>query len=151
MSPAPYIPRDEEVAIAYLKLVLGMATVDEDLPRGLTGGFVTVDTVGGIAAQEDGLREAVVRVDSWYSNGQNANPSWSKAHDPLALLEEVTIASGGHGHASMALGADYRSVRVLTSTRLLTRPRKIRADPSGYARWTADLALDWTLDTRSTP
>lgn len=142
------IPPARVVAVAYLKALLDTESVDAVLPTTFADTFLTVLTVGGIPAQESGLREAVVTVDCWAAGGTQARPRWAAAEEPMDRLEELTIANraGILVQPFAPSAASYRRARVFATTRLLTVPRRVEGDPSGYARITADLALDWTLD-----
>lgn len=148
MSPSPpYLPTTERVAVAWLSAALSGPSVGLELPGDpstwLDEGFVQVQALPGGSADVDTpeRRRPVVQVDLWAAGGSSSiSPRWNLAGQ-LAEALRVATETQNYG-ATVALPGDYDDARV-QAVYFLTEPRRIPDDPSGYARMTVDLALDW--------
>jgi hypothetical protein len=160
------------VGVAWLKAVLGLDAVATDLPRPdggtlswastktVDGGFITCRPLiaGGANIDVPQRRGSKFQVDTWASAGGSSNkPLWNRADD---LGERIRIAHedrgnvyGLHGIAdqadivvaspfTIALPNNHDTARVLAAY-LISEPTRVENDPSGYARVTVDLAIDW--------
>lgn len=108
-------------------------------------GFVQVQAfLGGIGdAELPEARRPIVQVDTWAAPataGSN-RPPWNKA---ALLMEYIQRAVEGQQYSRpVELLPAYRPARVM-SVYFQTQPRRVVDDPSGFARFTADLAVDWS-------
>lgn len=152
MSPlpaGPYLPTTERVAVAWLGAVPGLAAegVGLELPTAPTtwadAGFVQVQAIPGGSADVDTpeWRRPVLQVDFWATGGPSSiTPPWNLA---ARLVELVRAATETQAYgAAVTLPDDYLAARVQAAY-FVTEPRRVLDDPSGYARFTTDLALDW--------
>ena len=153
MTPTPvgpYPPTNELVAVAWLRTVAGIdsgqvaTTLPKDPTTWADAGFLQASAIIGGLPDRDGLgRHPFVQLDAWANGGASGKPPWNLAN---RLLELVRIATEdamiGHHGAAVVLPTGYGGARVL-SAYLVTEPARVVDDPSGYARFTADLALDW--------
>ena len=147
-------PNSELVAVAWLRTVLGLtaAMVSTRLPTDTTlweeSGFVTVGggdgtgaVIGGSPNREMPLRAPVVSVHCWAVKRGSGRPPWGKA----AQLAEL-IVTGTYDETRMrrqlTLPSGYQPAR-LNEAYALSEPRRIPADPSGYAHFQLDLQLHW--------
>lgn len=155
-----YRPNSELVAAAWLALYvpdltavtagdLVGATLPKDAAKWAATGFLQVSSLGsGSPSVDIPLRRPVLQLDSWAtgntsSTASSLKPQWNLAAD---LIEAVRIATedaqtGRYGK-SIAVRAGYLNARVQAAY-LVTEPLRVLDDPSGYARFTADLAIDW--------
>lgn len=149
----PFYPTSELVAIAWLGLnVPGLAagqvgtTLPKDVAAWQDQGFLQVQSIpGGRQPDVDlPLRLPVLQLDGWATSGPSSSkPPWNLAN---RLLELVRLAcedaqTGKYGK-TLVVKADYRNARV-QAVYPLTEPARVPEDPSGYARFTMDLAVDW--------
>lgn len=150
MSPVapPFPPNTDLVAMAWLVQRVGLdaGMVAGSLPAvasWLDEGFVTVQTIPGTQPNVDiPVRRPIVQIDTWGAGGvQTAKPHWPKAYRLAELIRLATEDGQVYGQA-VTLPADYTGVRVQAAY-LVAEPSKVPGDPSGYARVTLDLALDW--------
>lgn len=146
---AKYQPTAERVAVAWLGAVDGLAPgyVGTELPSDpatwLESGYVQIQALPGGATDIDvpQWRRAVLQLDTWATGGPSSiSPPWNLA---AHLAEHVrdAIESQAYGQV-IDLGPHYYDARV-QAVYFTTEPRRILDDPSGYARFTTDLALDW--------
>lgn len=161
MSPAPvapYLPTNELVAVAWLSqrvpgLSAGQVATtlpgkrqDGTLPWG-DEGFVQVQAIpGGMPDIELPVRHPVLQVDCWAATVDAAGnvsmkPPWNKANRLAELIRNATEHGQIHGRP-VVLPEGYLGARV-QAVYLITEPTRVPGDPSGYARFTLDLALDW--------
>ena len=151
--PGPYPPTNELVAIAWLGqrvdgIVEGQVatTLPKDKAAWADEGFVQVQALPGGSPDIDvPLRRPVLQVDLWAvtldANGNASNkPPWNKANR-LAELLRLATESQAYGKP-VTLPDGYRGARVQAAY-LIGEPTRVTDDPSGYARFTVDLALDW--------
>lgn len=154
----PYLPTSALVAVGWLGtrvpgLTPGM--VATKLPRELTDwadlGFVQVTMIPGSFDVDGGIRHALAQIDCYAATmaadgTPSAKPPVGKATRLAELIvrateDDVQRATVGFGKP-VALPAGYLAARVLTAYPR-TDPAEVAGDPSGYARVTFDLALDW--------
>lgn len=156
MSPVPvgpYFPTNDLVAVAWLGQrvpLLDDSQVATVLPRNpsswLEGGFVTAATVAGSPDIEIPVRRPLVQVDCWAADAKSdgsvgAKPPWARANRLAELIRNATEDIQQYAQA-VTLPAAYLGARVL-AVYLVTEPSRVLDDPSGYARYTLDLAFDW--------
>lgn len=149
----PFLPTNELVAVAWLSqrvpgIVAGqVATTLPSSPAAWAAeGFVQVQSIGGIPDVELPVRHPLMQVDFWAasvdaSGTVSSKPPWNKANR-LAELVRAAIEDGQEYGKPVTLPADYLGARVLAVI-LISEPMRMSGDPSGYAHYSADLALDW--------
>ena len=145
----PYLPTNGLVAMSWLgQRVTGLtpAMVAGSLPKSPEAwadeGFVQVTEIPGARANIDlpQARRPIVQVDFWACNPGSAKPPLHKAAR-LAELVRAAIEVQSYGQA-VVLPNGYLGARVQAAY-FLDEPSVVRDDPSGYARLTADLEVDW--------
>lgn len=144
----PYYPTTGLVAQAWLaQRVEGItaAMVAATLPRDTAAwallGFVQVTPVAGSPEVDLDVRRPLVQVDCWAVAPNSAKPPRMKAHR-LAELIRVATYDGARYSQPVEMPEHYAGAIVL-SAYLNTEPAEVPDDPSGFARVTFDLALDW--------
>lgn len=90
-------------------------------------------------------RMSVVQLDAWARKPTSARQPWGVA---TTLLEKVRLATfrdvWTYRRPIQMPVSGYTNARVLGA--YLTRePTRVEGDPSAYARYTCDLAVDWTV------
>jgi hypothetical protein len=144
----PLPPTNELVAAAWLAqrvegLTAGMVatSLPADTSTWADLGFVQVQALpGGVPDLDVPIRRPVFQVDAWAVNPSSAKPPWGKANH---LAELIRIAVEGQAYSQpVTLPDAYTDARVL-SAYMVSEPLRMPGDPSGYARFTFDLALDW--------
>jgi hypothetical protein len=155
LPAGPYLPTNGLVALAWLaQRVPGLndSMVGSTLPRDMTkwagAGFVQAVPVTGLPGRELPTRHPVVQVDAWavaLSSDGSVNrekPPWAKA----ARLAELVVAACENDvqlfSRPVVMPENYHGARVLAAYPT-TEPASVLDDPSGYARVTFDLAIDW--------
>lgn len=157
LPAGPYLPNSSLVVAAWIgQRVPGIAPaqVATSLPRDLTTwaseGFVQVTIVPTPAEVDVPIRHAYAQIDVWAvrlkpDGSASAKPpvnlAWRLANLIARACEDDTQRIGGFGRP-VTLPVDYVSARVQAAY-LQTEPSEVPDDPSGYARVTFDLALDW--------
>jgi hypothetical protein len=157
LPAGPYLPNSSLVVSAWLgQRVPGIvpAQVATRLPRNLSTwadeGFVQVTIVPTPAEVDIPLRHAYAQIDAWAvrlnaDGSAGAKPpvnlAWRLANLIARACEDDVQRVGGFGR-EVALPADYLAARVQAAY-FQTEPSEVPDDPSGYARVTFDLALDW--------
>lgn len=146
----PYLPTNELVAAAWLgQRVPGLAAdmVATTLPSNpaawQASGFVQVVALpGGSPDLYVPIRKPVLQVDAWATPAATSGKvPWGLANH---LAELVRVAVDGQAYGlPVTLPVGYLGARVL-GVILATEPRRVEGDPSGYARYTLDLAVHWT-------
>lgn len=150
MTP-PKLPAGEQVAIAWLKTIVG-DIVALTLPKpGTDGtyswagtGFCTVDTVGGTPHLYVPLHEPVIGVECWAVNPNSQKPPWGTAS---ALAQQIQAACWDHPTVprTLVIPGGYPVVQV-KSAYLTGEPRRIPDDPSSYARYSIPgIVLPWVV------
>lgn len=139
-----WTPTNDLVAVAYLPRVIELdaSHISTELPTDQTSwadsGFITVNTAGGTPHPDLPQRAPVLTLDFWAVKGK-----WNLA---AKLAESVVDAFEGRmDNATFDVKTNYSRARVLDG-RVLTEPRKVRNDPSLFARLTLDLLLHWTKE-----
>jgi hypothetical protein len=145
----PYLPTNGLVVMSWLgQRVTGIVpaqvagSLPDDRTKWVDEGFVQVTEIPGARADIDlpQARKPIVQVDFWACNIAGAKPPWHKAARLVELLRSaVEVQPYG---APLVLPAGYLGARVQAAY-FLDEPSAVRDDPSGYARFTADLAVDW--------
>ncbi len=150
-------PTASLVAIAWLSLhvpeLLGGDIVGTGLPSDVTKwadtGFLQVSMLPSGSPNVDiPVRKPIVQLDAWATGNRGANasstkPQWNLAGQLLEAVREATedAQTGFYGRA-IDVKTNYRQARV-QAVYLVSEPMVVDDDPSGYARFTADLAVDW--------
>lgn len=144
----PYYPTNGLVAVAWLAqrvpgLTPGM--VATSLPRDTAtwadAGFVQVTPVTGTPDVDLDVRHPIVQVDCWAMTPNSAKPPKAKAAR-LSELIRVATHDGARYSQPVVMPEHYLGAIVL-SAYMSTEPADVPDDPSGFARVTFDLALDW--------
>lgn len=157
MSPiaGPFPPNNDLVGVAWLSqrvpgIVAGQVatTLPANAAAWTAEGFVQIQAIpGGRAPDIDvPLRLPVFQVDCWAVTADSAGvptykPHWAKANRLAELIRIATEDGQLYGKA-VVMPAGYSGARVQAAY-LLGEPGRVNDDPSGYARLTLDLALDW--------
>ena len=139
-------PTTELVAVAWIGGIQGLSPgmVATQLPKDNTtwaaSGFVTVRTVGGAPGMYVPLRQPVVAVDAWAVNPTSNKPPWFQANGLMELIDQgCRVSNAGRW---LTLPGLYLQARVATAY-WVTEPQRVYTDQGGYARYTANLALNW--------
>lgn len=136
----------ELVTIAWLANVQGLtssmvaATLPKDNTTWAASGFVTVRASGGSPGIHVPMRNPVVTLDCWAVRPGSAKPPWYQANQ-LAELIDAGCRSALAGR-TVVLPTNYGSVRV-HSAYLISEPRRVYGDQGDYARYTADMSVNW--------
>lgn len=150
-TPAgPYYPTNELVAEAWLSqrvpgLTAAMVatTLPKDVAAWADAGFLQVQALPGGAPDVDiPLRRPVFQLDAWATTPGSAKPPWHLANRLIELVRNATEADTALYGREVELPLDYLGARVQAAY-LIGEPRRVTDDPAGYARFTADLAIDW--------
>lgn len=150
---APYLPTAELVAVAWARQrVPGLdGIVATSLPRNTETwagtGFVTLRAIpSGPYAPNGTKRTSVVQADAWWTSTSgttsSATPQWGKANQLIEALVAATEAADARYSIPVDLPSQYRGAVVL-AVYPNGDPQKVEGDPSGYARYTMDLVVDW--------
>lgn len=144
-----YLPNDELVAIAWLgQRVPGFApamvatTLPQD-PAKWPDGFVQVQSLPGGTADVDIAvrRSPMLQVDFWAApTGGSSKPPWGLAN-LLAARAVFATEEQAYG-AAVQLPAGYLGARVQAAY-FADLPSRVPGDPSGYARLSGNLVIDW--------
>tara|TARA_B100000700_G_scaffold110520_4_gene124544 strand:- start:998 stop:1480 length:483 start_codon:yes stop_codon:yes gene_type:complete len=149
-----YLPTSDLVAVAWLRQrvpLLDAGSVATALPSDASlwaeAGFVTARAVTGIPDIDTFTRRPIVQVDCWAvgmdaAGNVTTKPPWNKAARLAELIRNATEDVQAYGRP-VELPAAYLPARVQAAY-LYSEPSKVTDDPSGYARITFDMALDWT-------
>lgn len=149
------IPTNALVAVAWAgQRVTGItpAMVATRLPRGTEAnpypwrdlGFVQMTPITGTPDVDLDVRHPLVQVDCWAMNPDTTNPPIGKANNLAELVRTATHSPAAPYSSPLAMPTGYAPA-ILLSAYALTEPVEVADDPSGYARVTFDLALDWAL------
>lgn len=147
-------PHNELVGIAWLKGVPGLpagsigTTLPSDNSTWSASGFIQVGIAGGSPEPYLPIHRPVLQLDFWAVNSSGSRPPWGKANQ---LAEVVKANCYDHQDAATPTlrtvtlhVAGYQQARVL-SAQMMTEPRRMPDDEARYARYSADLALVWTV------
>lgn len=138
-------PQSEMVAALWLE-TLGLAAdaIGTDLPADpiswATGGYVQVSTMGGSPHPYIPERAPTVQVDCWANRPNSELPPWNRAGD---LAGQILNATYEPQLVALVMPIGFRPARVQTVT-VLTEPRRMPGDPSGFARVMLELIMHWT-------
>lgn len=151
----PYYPTNALVACAWLgQRVPGLTPdmVATRLPRDVATwadeGFVQASPVTGVPDVDIPVRHPLVQLDFWavtVDAGGNVSTK-QPIHKANRLAELVRVATESPSalySRPVVMPANYSGAIVL-SAYPVTEPYEVPDDPSGYARVTFDLAIDWT-------
>lgn len=151
-TPAgPYPPTNELVAVAWLSQrvpeLIGLGIVATTLPKDTSKwtdtGFVQArSVVGGIPNIDIPLRRPVIQLDTWACSSGSNKPSWNLANRLVELIRIETEEMADYNKA-VTLPDGYNGA-IVGSAYFINEPRRVNDDPSGYARFTVDLAINWT-------
>lgn len=152
------LPTNEVVGVAWLaQRVPGLtaAMVATSLPGPDNGGalpwqetgFVQLQHISGRGAEVDiPVRRPVFQLDAYFAPKVGSiKPPWGEANALLELVRDATEVSTALYGRPLTLPAAFRVARVQAAY-LITEPVRITADPSGYARYSLDLAIDWVVN-----
>lgn len=149
----PYAPTNALVVQAWLgQRVAGVvpAQIAGRLPRDPStwadAGFIVVSIVGGSPDVDIPVRHPLAQIDAYAvtldaAGTVSTKPPVAKANR-LAELVRIATDAGTFYSKPVAMPANYLGAIVLGAA-VTSEPREITDDPSGYARVTLDLALDW--------
>lgn len=145
----PYLPNNGLVAMTWLRQrVPGVlaSQVAGDLPTDVTKwadeGFIQVTEIPGAQADIDlpQARRPVVQVDYWACTPSSAKPPW---HLAARLVELVRFAVEEQAYGQpLVMPDNYLGARV-QAVYGRDEASRVLNDPSGYARYTQDLSVDW--------
>lgn len=148
-----YPPTNAIVAVAWLsQRVPGFtaAMVATRLPRDVTAwnanGFAQVTPITGAPDVDIPVRRPLVQLDFWTvkldAQGNVSTKPPVAAANILAERVRIATEDGALYNTIVITPPAYENAIVL-SAYPLTEPAEIPDDPSGYARVSFDLALDW--------
>jgi hypothetical protein len=145
----PYFPTNELVVEAWLSQhVPGLvaAMVATSLPKDPTtwaeSGFLQVQALPGGSPDVDiPVRHPVFQIDAWATRPGSSKPPWHLANRLIELVRNATESTAAYGRP-VTMPPNYLGARVQAAY-LISEPRRVTDDPAGYARFTADLAVDW--------
>lgn len=140
------------VVTAWLATIPGItaAMVGTTLPRPAADGTVSwADTgfvqattgVGGTPNKDVPLSSPVVQIDCWATQSNSDLPPRAKANALAMAVWWAAVLNTGI-ETVLALRSGYAGARVM-SAYLLGEPRPVYGDPSDYARYTVDMAMNW--------
>lgn len=147
-------PNGELVTQAWLAVCAGIpagmiATKLAPIESWTDGGYLTVRTLssGGNDVDVVERRQTIAQVDTWGARAGRVRPLWGVA---ATLMERIRLATtrdaslAWTGRPILMPVSGYQDARILGA--YLTRePSRVEGDVSGYARFTTDLAVDWTV------
>lgn len=154
--PLPLDAADELVAAAWIGSITGLspAMVGEQLPPDVNAdgtvaswvstGFVTVAVVGGTPDALLPVNRTVVQVDCWATVPGSNKPPWPKAAAIATVIRRATWDRYRIPRPlTLAVNGVTYPTAVVRSAYLATTFRRVYDDQGDYARYQADLALDW--------
>lgn len=146
----PYLPTSGLVSMLWLRQRVPGVTaaqvagvLPEDRTKWADAGFIQVTEIPGARADIDlpQARRPIVQVDFWACKVGSAKPPWNLAAR-LVELVRAAVEVQEYGK-TLDMPASYLGARVQAAY-FIDEPSKVLDDPSGYARFTADLEVDWT-------
>lgn len=158
MSPAPvgpFYPTNALVVQAWLGQrvpSLAPAQVASRLPRDPAAwadeGFVVASIVGGSPDVDVPVRRPLAQLDAYAvtldaAGTVSTKPPVAKANRLAELVRVATELDTARYSSPVVMPANYLGAIVL-SAYVVGEPREITDDPSGYARVTLDLMIEWT-------
>jgi hypothetical protein len=109
-------------------------------------GFVTAIAIPGSRPNVHvPRRQSVMMVDCWGAFPSSNKPAWNVAAQLAEAIRNATEASTAKYSTLMTLVLPNYRTAVVLSAYLINEPRRMAGDPSGYARFTLDLEVDWAL------
>lgn len=109
-------------------------------------GFVVVGAdAGGSQNPDVPWGESVMQLDIRAVNPNSLNPDWGKAASLAQRIENAALDNLSLG-TTLTLRPGYHGARV-TSAWTASRARRIPMDPSSYALFRLDLAINWVQVT----
>lgn len=149
VPPGPYYPTNALVAVAWLgQRVPGLAPamVATRLPRDLAAwadlGFVQASVVTGTPDVDVPIRRPLVQIDAWAHSPDGVRPPVNKAARLAELVRVATELPTARYSSPVEMPANYAGAVVL-SAYVVTEPYEVTDDPSGFARISLDLVLEW--------
>lgn len=154
LPPGPYYPTNGLVAVAWLgQRVPGLtpAMVATSLPRKVTDwadlGFVQATVITGTPDVDVPIRRPLIQVDCWAASVDSSGtvstrPPVHKAARLAELVRTATELDTARYSSPLEMPANYAGAIAL-SAYVRSEPAEIPDDPSGYARMTFDLVLEW--------
>jgi len=153
----PYRPTTQLVAVAWLvarvpeftAAMVGGALPKETSKWAATGFVQASPVLSGSPNVDIPVRKPIIQIDLWGTantsdTASSVKPPWNLVAQLAECLRAATEdAQTGHYGQTLAVKAGYLAARVQAAY-LVTEPMRIDNDPSGYARFSADLAIDWT-------
>lgn len=142
-----------ESCVAGINSGQAATTLPKDATSWADEGFVQAFSIpGAIDIDTPQRRTSSIQLDFWANTPNSNKPPWALA---ARLAELVRIATEDNAPAwlgkPLTLPPGFTGARVWGAY-LTSDPARTTDDPSGYARFTADLALDWVrLDPEGTP
>jgi hypothetical protein len=107
-------------------------------------GYVTVAVVGGTPDDLLPVNRAVVQVDCWATKPGSNKPPWLMAGSIAAAIRRATWDRYRIPRPlSITVNGVTYPTAVVRSAYLATSFRRLYDDAGDYARYQADLALDW--------
>lgn len=143
------LPTNELVAISWLRTLTGVPSdkVSTNLPMKnetelVSGGFVTVLTIGGEVNPHLPRRGPILQVDCWaLEPDARRKPPFRRANQLAEVIYEACFEPSHFGFVETTAGYDNVGVQ---SAYPVTVPRKMDpVDPARYARYTFDLQIHW--------
>lgn len=153
-TPAPpYFPTNELVGVAWLsqrvpgleasQVATSLPRPEAQVPSWADDGFVQVQAIpGGVPHVDLPVRKPALQVDCWGASSTSSKPQWGQANRLAELIRNATESDAALYGRPVTLPAGYLGAIVL-SVYLISEPMRMSGDPSGYARFSFDLALDW--------
>lgn len=146
----PFLPTNDLVGVAWLRQRvpgLDAGQVATSLPRDPSSwraaGFLTLSTLGRSPDVDIPVRHPAYRLDAWAAGADGSTkPPWNLANRLIELVRAATESDTALYGKAVTLPAGYLGARVQAAY-LLDEPQRIEGDPSGYARFTSLLAIDW--------
>lgn len=143
---------DELVAAAWLATIPGITAdmVGMQLPRPAADGTVSwaatgfvqiTPGVGGTSGMYVPLESPIAQIDCWATQSNSDLPPLAKASALAQAVSWAAVQNAGI-ETVLSLRDGYAGARVM-STYVLGRPRPLYGDPSDYARYTMNLAMNW--------
>lgn len=146
------LPNGELVCQAWLSTVADfpkaqVATRLAPIEKWTADGFLTVRALpAGVVHQElTERRGSILQLDTWAASKHSARALWGVAANMAERIRAATFRDAQpYGKPLDMPVSGYLTARVLAAY-LVSEPRRVEGDPSGYARMTCDLAVDWTV------
>lgn len=151
LPAGPFYPTNVLVTVAWLSQrvpeFVGKNMVGPSLPARdedwVNGGFITAsDDRGGISLVDIPVRRPLMRVDVWASTPSSNVPPLKLAAYYAECIRNATESTAALYDRPVTLPNNYLAARVQAAF-VVGELRSVKDDPSGYARVTMDLEVDW--------